>query len=273
MTRHRIQGQPGRSVPRSAGRARVRINDRPLHPRRRAWFGWLGVSVIVLVMAALVVPNRGAIVHYLNRPIVVVKLTSRLNRVDESEVTRLLAAYMHEGFFDINVAGVKRQLESHPWVAGAEVKRIWPNALSVALTEEVAIARWREGSLLNQSGEIFTPSRLDDTSSLPLLTGPENTETLMMEQFHAFNQILYPAGLRIEKLELSERNSWDLEVSGGLRLVAGRVAVREKLKRFASIYDKRIENDIGVIEKIDLRYSNGFTVKRKQQEHSEVAVR
>jgi cell division protein FtsQ len=95
----------------------------------------------------------------------------------------------------------------------------------------------------------------------------------MMEQFQAFNQILYASGLRIEKLILSERGSWEIAVSGGLRLVAGRTAVRDKLKRFASIYDKWIGNDIADIEEIDLRYSNGFTVKKKQHDLSEVAVR
>lgn len=263
-----------RHAPRTPGaRRRLPGNDQPLRPRRINWPAWLGVGLVCLVGAGLAIPNRDAIGRYVNRPIEVVKLTTLINRVNESEVTRLLAAYMHEGFFDIDVSAVKQQLESHPWVARAEVKRIWPNSMVIALTEEAAIARWGGESLLNQSGQIFTPSQLGDAGSLPLLAGPEGTETRMMEQFQAFNQILYASGLRIEKLILSERGSWEIAVSGGLRLVAGRTAVRDRLKRFAAIYDKRIGNDIADIEEIDLRYSNGFTVKKKQHDLSEVAVR
>lgn len=258
----------GQKLPNRAGNRPALGNDQPLRPRRAGWKAWTGVLLVVLVLAILAIPNRAAIGYYLNRPIEVVKLTSPLNRANEGEVTRLLAAYMQEGFFDIDVAAVKRQLESHPWVARAEVKRLWPNALAISLTEEVAIARWGGNSLLNQSGEVFTPSRLEDSTSLPLLSGPAGTEARMMEHFQAFNQILYSAGLRIEKLVLSERSSWAIEFNGGVKLVAGRTDVRDRLKRFAAIYDKRIANDIADIETIDLRYSNGFTVKRKPDELS-----
>jgi cell division protein FtsQ len=203
----------------------------------------------------------------------VVKIVTPLNRVAESEVTRLLAAYMHEGFFDIDVAGVKQRLEMHPWIARAEVKRVWPDSLSLAFAEEIAIARWGETSLLNQYGQVFTPSRLGDTVSLPLLSGPAGSEAHTMEQFKALSQLLMPTGLRIEQLILSDRQSWELAVSGGTRIVVGKTAVRDKIKRFVAIYDKRLGNDIADIERIDLRYNNGFSVKKKQPEFSGLAIR
>lgn len=273
-----MQSRHGKHTDRSyqrAGNRRLRpaADDQPLKPRRSGWLSWLGVVMVVVILAGLLVPNRDLIMDSLNRPLDVVRITTPLNRVSESEVTALLAAYMHKGFFDVDVTGVKARLESHPWVARAEVKRVWPNALSISLTEEIAIARWGASSLLNQSGEVFTPARLDDTSSLPLLSGPIGSEARMMENFQAFNQILYPAGLRIETLLLSDRQSWELEIVGGLRLVVGRTDVRERLKRFAGIYDKRLGNDIADIEKIDLRYNNGFAVKKRHPPLSGVAAR
>ena len=255
------------------GGLRLRADDQPLAPRKSTYSAWLGLLLVTLTVGALVVPNRAAIGRYLNRPIAVVKIATPLNRVAEGEVTRLLAAYMHEGFFDINVVGAKQKLETHPWIARAEVKRVWPNSLALAIVEEIAIARWGEESLLNQHGQVFTPSRLDDTVSLPLLSGPEGSEARTMEQFQALSQLLFATGLRIEQLVLSDRNSWEFVVSGGTSIVAGKTAVRDKIKRFVAIYDKQIGNDIADIERIDLRYKNGFAVKKKQPEFSELAVR
>ena len=94
-----------------------------------------------------------------------------------------------------------------------------------------------------------------------------------MEQYQALNQLLTASGLRIEQLILSDRNSWELVISGGARIVVGKTAVRERLKRFVAIYDNQIGNDIADIERIDLRYNNGFSVKKRQPELSELAVR
>ncbi len=258
---------PARSSRRATG------NDQPLAPKKASLTVWLSLVLIAVAGGVLIFPNRSAIGSYLNRPVEVVKITTPLNRVAESEVTRLLAAYMHEGFFDINVVGVKQQLESHPWVARVEAKREWPNRLALAIVEEVAIARWGEASLLNQHGQVFTPVRLDDSVKLPLLSGPEGSEAHTMEQFQVLSQLLSGTGLRIEQLMLSDRYSWEIVVSGGTRIVAGRTGVRDRIKRFVAIYDKRMGNDIADIERIDLRYENGFSLKKKESELSELAVR
>ncbi len=259
---------------RSGSSRRISLrSEQPLKPRRAGRLAWLTVTLVLLGTTAIFLMKQEAVSRYLNRPIDIVKVTTPLVHVTEGEVRRLLAAYMHEGFFDIDVRGVKQGLEAHPWIAQAEVKRVWPNSLALKLTEEIAIARWGDEALLNQYGRRFKPARLDAASSLPLLSGPGGTETRIMEQFQAFNQILAGTGLRIEQLNMSDRGSWELQTSSGLQLVVGRVDVRSRLKRFAVIYARRLVNDIADIQQIDLRYSNGFTVRKKHPDHSKVAAR
>jgi cell division protein FtsQ len=193
--------------------------------------------------------------------------------VNESEVKTLLAVYMGVGFFNLDVSQVRAQLESHPWVARAEVKRVWPNRLSLGLTEEVAIARWGQDKLLNQQAKIFIPAQIGTMESLPLLSGPEGSQPIVMQQYQILNQLVFPVGLRIEQLSLNDRLSWELDLADGVKIVIGKTNVREKIKRLMEIYDTQIRNDIAVIERIDLRYSNGFTVKKKQQDITGVAAR
>jgi len=226
-----------------------------------------------MLIGTLSMRNLDAISWYLNRPVSTVRIETPMQHVAEGEVKTLLAVYMGEGFFNLNVSSIRSRLETHPWIANVEVKRVWPNNLVLGITEEVAIARWGQAGLLNQYAKIFTPDQIDSMASLPLLSGPDGSQTIMMEQYQILNQLLFPVGLRLERLTLSNRNSWELGVNEGVKIVVGKTNVRERVKRLIDIYDSQIRNDIAVIETIDLRYSNGFSVKKKPQDISGVAIR
>ena len=228
--------------------------------------------VFAVVALMIAIPNRQVIAWYLNPPLATVRLESDVQRVTESEVKQLLAAYMSKGFFTMDVKQVRDSLETHPWIAKAAVQRLWPGTLVLNINEEVGIARWGEDQLLNQYGEIFSPPEIN-LQSLPSLEGPEGSPKRVMEQYQAINQVLFPIGLGIKRLTLSERGSWELILDNGIRVMAGKGQVREKLKRMIAIYDKRIRNDIAVIESIDLRYNNGIAVKKKDEENSSLAAR
>lgn len=255
-------------------RANLRLGrEQPLKPHAADWRVWVLLGCLVAGLVLIVVPNRAQLAWYFNRPVSAVRIATPLQRVAEDEVKALLAAYMGEGYFSLDVAGIKRQLEGHPWIANVDVRRIWPGRLELSVTEEVAIARWGQHGLLNQYAQVFTPPSLEGSGSLPLLAGPDGTHTEVMEGYRALSQMLFPTGLRIEQLTMSGRSSLEMVVTGGTRLILGKRDARERLKRFVAIYDSQIGNDIAVIERIDLRYSNGFSVKRREQETIGVAAR
>lgn len=185
----------------------------------------------------------------------------------------MLSAYMGDGFFNFDVNGVKRELEDHPWVSVAAVKRVWPDSLSLLLTEEVAIARWGDGQLLNQQGEIFQPSNVTSLTALPRLTGPVESQFEVMQQFQLLSQILFPAGLRLNALALSNRGSWDLILAEDIEVAVGRDDVISKLKRFVEFYQSQPAAQTAQFRTVDLRYSNGIAVKTIEQDLAGVAVR
>ena len=84
---------------------------------------------------------------------------------------------MGTSFFAFDVLGAKQSLEEHPWVRRAFAKKVWPDTLVLEIQEEIAIARWGEGQLLNQFGEIFEPPGRRRTAGLPLLVGSEVNST------------------------------------------------------------------------------------------------
>jgi cell division protein FtsQ len=264
---------PKRQIRKAPRRKTRSLSNQPLKPFSVGWPFWTVMAVVGVLMTYATVRNFDAITLYLNRPINTVHIETTLQHVNEGEVKTLLAVYMGEGFFNLDVSEVRTQLESHPWVARAEVKRVWPHRLTIGLTEEVAIARWGEDKLLNQQANIFAPFKAGLMESLPLLSGPQGSQQVVMEQYQVLSQLFSPDGLRIEQLNLNDRLSWELRFADGVKVVIGKTDAREKIKRLMEIYDTQVRNDIAVIETIDLRYSNGFTVKKKQQDISGVAAR
>lgn len=231
------------------------------------------VATIFLGIALAIILNVDSLSQRLNQSVTKVRMENQWQRVSDQEVREMLSEYMGTGFFDFNVLGVKQTLEQHPWIRKADVKKIWPNSLGLHLTEEVAIARWSNGSLLNQYGEIFKPRVTSHLQQLPLLEGPADSQILVMEQYRAINQLFFPAGLRVTSLTLSDRGTWSLSLNDELEIIAGREDVMNRLGRFLTFYNDLDSADLENMLAVDLRYNNGLAVRKLPDEVSELAAR
>ncbi len=229
--------------------------------------------VLLLVTGVLLVQNAPQISTYVSRPVRVVQMENTLQRVDENRVRAVLAAHLDAGYFGIDVQAIKTQLEADPWIEQATITRVWPDTLSVHISEEVAIARWREASLLNQYGESFEPDTLEHDLALPLLNGPSGTERRVMEQYQVFSQMLFDTGLRIRELSFNERGSWNLVLNNDVRMTLGSNNVLERMQRFVTLYERYLFNDFSLIETVDLRYNHGIAIRKKPAMPDGVALK
>ena len=231
------------------------------------------LAAILVCSAIILVQNRASVSGFLNRPVSKVRIENQWQRISEAEVSAVLSPFMGNGFFDFDVVAAKEELEVHPWVLKASVKRIWPDTLSLNLTEQVAIARWGEEQLLNQYSELFRPAGAQKLDTLPLLTGPEDSQETVMRQYQKLNQILFPAGLRLSGLSLSKRGSWEYLLNEGMQVAAGREGVLEKTQRFIEFYKSQPLEQSSQFVSIDLRYGNGIAVKDTGTDFTGVATR
>ena len=53
-----------------------------------------------------------------------------------------------KGFFGQDIDLVREQIEKISWVKGAVVRKIWPNRLSIWVTEYIPIAVWNENEFM-----------------------------------------------------------------------------------------------------------------------------
>lgn len=219
--------------------------------------------VLVICSGIFLSQYSAEITRYVDKPVRTVLMEKTLQKVDERHVRSVLARHLEDGFFSLDVRAIKAELELDPWIEGATITRVWPDTLAVAITEEIAIARWGEKGLLNQHGEIFEPASIEEEMALPHLSGPDNMQRKVMGQYQSFNQMLFSSGLRIRDIALSERGGWTLRMGNDVLVTIGRNDITERMQRFVRLFDRYLYTQIEQIETLDLRYNNGISVKKK----------
>jgi cell division protein FtsQ len=209
----------------------------------------------------------------INKPINTVRLESPLHRVTEQEVRMLLARYTESGFLGVDVQDLRDELELNPWVDRATVRRVWPDELVIMIDEHRPIARWGNQSLLNERGEVFSPPMRGSEIDLPALSGPDGSETLVLEMFEHFNAVMSAIEMELHTLSVDARGSWNAAVADGPVLRIGRENLDERVTRFVRLVNGGLAEQLANAERIDLRYSNGISVSNKTDATGSVASR
>lgn len=219
---------------------------------------WPLISVTTLAVLGLVA-------HYLASDDVLelreLRLVGEFKHVNADELKALVAARIDGNFLAVDVKGVHAVVTSLPWVSNAWVDRIWPDVLQVRVVEQKPIAVWNDAALLNADGRAFVAAQAADWPSVPAFTGPLNGEKLMAQSIVAFSGALAPVGLRVTGAGLDARHAWTVTLDNGIELMLGRERTQERLERFVKIYPARLQMAAGQVQRVDLRYTNGFAVK------------
>lgn len=174
-------------------------------------------------------------------------------------------------FFTVSLATAREAFEGVPWVRKAVVRREFPNRLRVRLEEHRAVALWgsdSEARLLNSFGEVFEANVGDvEPDELPRLAGPDDESAQVLAMYRALKPLFEPLDLTVEKLALTARGSWQLELDTGAAIELGRgtpeeVTMRtqrfvDTLNQVTSRYGRRPE----ALVSADLRHGDGYAVR------------
>lgn len=181
--------------------------------------------------------------------------------VRASTLQAMSLSFVGESFFSVNINALKERLGRLPWVAQVTVLRVWPNALSVSIKEQVAVARLQGNQLLNQKMKVFSVPASTIPKNLPEFKGSTGQLELMWQNYRAIEKLLQPIGLHVVYLELSSRQAWRLRLDNGLTLILGRLDGLDHLSRFVGVYNQVLSaQNLSAVDYIDLRYSNGMAV-------------
>ena len=246
-----------------SGKARgasVNMPDRD-NQGRYALVGRVMVTVLGLGLTLLAGYGVVQAYHKVNaQKIETVQIEGTLRYVSGEDIKEAVNRFASASLVTIDLASLKAELETQPWISQVNVRREWPDRLVIQVEEEQPIARWNASHLLNQQGQIFSPESAMDELQLPHLTGPEHSEQTVMLQYLQFNQLLYPLGVRIRNLALNDRSAWTMTLTNGAEVRLGRDHVLDRLRRLVVFLESDYGKEAVNIGSIDLRYRNGIAV-------------
>lgn len=96
--------------------------------------------------------------------------------VSNKQISILSRVDVHSNLLAIDLPQVKSLLESHPWIARADVKRDWPNRLLIDVSEKQAVALLNRKSglfYLDKKGGIIAAAGPEQELDFPVVTGLE----------------------------------------------------------------------------------------------------
>ena len=240
---------------RNRNRARPQA-DRPPLPERVDWRlagrvagGLAGCAAFALLLALA-----------LDRPIRRVMIEGPFQRVAPPEIEAAVAESVKGRLATVDLDDLRGRIERIEWVDVAVVRRRWPDALRVEVTEQVPAARWNDTGLLNARGELFLRNARYVPPELPSLEGPEGSEQQVAQLYLEAQGRFTEAGLRLAGVRLDERGAWEVALANGVRVRLGRLAVAERLERFLAVAGPLVARRPAEIRYVDMRYTNGFSV-------------
>ncbi len=193
-------------------------------------------------------------------PIRAVQIEGEFRHLSAKTLEEAVTGYVTNGFFNVDVKAVRAAVEQLPWVFSASVRRVWPDSLRVRVGEQKPLARWSDRGLVNVYGEFFAPAADSYPQGLPVLSGPMELLTQVVDQYLAMAKAARSVGRNITYLAQDQRRAWSMKWDNGVELRLGRSDPYPRLLRFLRVYPDLLAANKADLRTVDLRYSNGFAV-------------
>lgn len=194
-----------------------------------------------------------------------VRIVGSLRWVVPEELKRAVAGRLEGDFFRVDIAAVRESALAVPWVRDVSVRRVWPGELHLTVAEDRPVARWAGGGLVTERGALLPRRDAQATIGLPVFDGPREAIPRLRDGLRELSSIFDGIGGGIARLERSAAGHWSLQFADGVRLVF-RDERGPHVRRFAAVYLSALIGRREFIERIDLRYPNGFAVRWRNGE-------
>ena len=192
-----------------------------------------------------------------------VTVTGDLKYSQAAPLEQEFASLLGQSLLDVGIEDVLSLALSSPWVETAQVRKVWPNTLTIRVEEHTPLAYWQDRQLISTKAVVFMPHSLPDLP-LPHLFGPEESSDIVLEQFGLISQVLSASSLRIASLTLEARGAWNVVFHNGIVVKLGREEILERLQRFIAVYKSDLSGRIEGITSVDARYPHGVAVGWKE---------
>ena len=199
----------------------------------------------------------------ISKPIRYVKIEGAFQYTSKDRLKEVLTPEMKLGFYHADMDTIHQLISRLPLVEKVDVKRVWPDAVHIKITEQKPIVRWGDNALLNKQGEILTPDNISEFKNLPLITGPAGQEKKLLEIMKGVYIVLKDKSMQLAEFHVNDRRAWQIKLANGLEMQLGRKTPLENMQRFLKTMDLLGEEQLAMIASVDARYPNGYAVTWK----------
>ena len=202
-----------------------------------------------------------------------------LQRLEADEIIAESNIKGGDNIFRLDLDAIGRKIEENPWVAKAEVGRVFPREIVIRITEREARAIINLGYLyyVDDNAEIFKVLSAEDRLDYPVITGidreylldnPERGKELLQNAMSVVDRLAKRTIFsldQVSEVHVDRENSIALTTyRAGVPVQLGFKGYRAKLDRLERIYHE-IEPKLPVLKGIDLNVADRVIVKIDQK--------
>ena len=183
--------------------------------------------------------------------------------ISKSQIDLIKNRFIKKNFFALNLEETRAAFKKLPWIRDVSIRRDWNKfGLLVEIESHKPIGRWGNRGLVNKHGEIFNAAY---EGNLPLFIGPDAFVGEMAVKYKEINKILEKELMQVGTISLSKRLSWEIYTNNQMRFFLGKEdgnSIIERLDVLIENYQFVLSQSKSRIEYVDLRYKDGFAVKK-----------
>ncbi len=235
-------------------------------PPLTQWNFWLGVVICVVTIGGFVFGTwylMDVLEDEQQVPLARFNVQGQLQQTDVAAIREAILAQPLGSFFTADVDQIRARIEALPWVKQASLRKVWPDRLSVFVSEHQPQALWNADRLINEQDEVFRADVTKVSAQLPQLFGPEHAVEDTLSEFYRLQKMLSVNGFSIRALRLTDRFAVSLVLEQGIEIKLGREATLERIKRFIDLFPSMMNHENSKenkVDTVDLRYDTGAAV-------------
>lgn len=177
-----------------------------------------------------------------------------------------------EDKYQLNLVEIKQALESEPWIAKAQIKRLFFNVIQINIEAQQIAMRWENtdcktkdapncSGYISNHGVLFTPKKKVNSSAV--LTRSEADKKTIIKIHQDYQNYLKISG-KMQIKSFSKTHIDQLVFKPNIKVILGYQQKPQRLRRFLKVY-KKLKKTISKAEldqaTFDMRYPKAFALK------------
>lgn len=187
-----------------------------------------------------------------------VQLQGDLRYLDAESLTRDLSIRFNGNYLETTLGQVISEVESHPWIAAASARRVWPDTLLIEITEQRPVAIYNDTQYLGLSGDLFEPPK-PVNEPLPRLYGALSETMQVYSHYGVFSDRLSDFS-KVISVSRGHDMGWQITLENVINVKLGRDDILGRLSRARDVLDRLDGEKLAKLQEIDARYDNGVAL-------------